>query len=74
MATEVKVQLELARDMAVVERGMGLGQITGEVLEDGSAVKIRDQERQAPDDCRPYACVYRRGTRVNRGAMEGETG
>lgn len=53
MAAEIKFYLEEARDRAVVERGMGLGKVTGESLpkpveiktKDGKWVKITDPTR-----------------------------
>jgi len=44
MAKEVRWQLELARDAAVVQRGMGLGRVNGEVLPEGKEVKIQTKD------------------------------
>ena len=44
MAREVKYQLEEARDLAVVSRGMGLGQASGEAFEKGQEKRIRTKD------------------------------
>lgn len=43
MATEVKYHLELARDMAIVSRGMGLGK-AGASAEQGPVIKIKTKD------------------------------
>jgi len=44
MARAVRWNLEEARDLAVVARGMGLGRVNGEALPDGRAVKIQTKD------------------------------
>ncbi|KAK4189683.1 ribosomal protein L22/L17 [Podospora australis] len=44
MAKEVKFQLEQARDLAIVERGMGLGEAQGTILPDEEAIKIQNKD------------------------------
>ena len=70
MAAELKVQLELARDMAVVERGMGLGKVTGELLDEGQEIKIQTKSGKhlaISDPTRMYVAE----AWVNRGAWRG---
>lgn len=70
MAAEVKVQLELARDMAVVERGMGLGKVTGELLDEGEEIKIQTKSGKhlaISDPTRMYVAE----AWVNRGPWRG---
>lgn len=53
MAAEVKYYLEEARDLAIAQRGMGLGKVNGEVLEkprkiltkDGKWIEVTDPTR-----------------------------
>jgi len=42
IAREVRYELEKARDLAVVQRGMGLGKHTGEVFETPKKIKTKD--------------------------------
>lgn len=44
MAREVRAQLEKARSKAVVQHGMGLGRINGEVLPEGGEVEIQTKD------------------------------
>ncbi|KAH7030692.1 ribosomal protein L22/L17 [Microdochium trichocladiopsis] len=41
-AREVKYELERARDLAIVQRGMGLGKHTGEILEKPKKIKTKE--------------------------------
>lgn len=47
MATEVKYHLELARDMAIVSRGMGLGKASASADETTTPLKIRLKDGKA---------------------------
>ncbi|KAK0732979.1 ribosomal protein L22/L17 [Lasiosphaeria miniovina] len=66
MAREVKVQLELARDLAIAERGMGLGEINGEVLHPSQAIKIQTKKGKHVEITDPTR-MYVAESWVNRG-------
>lgn len=81
MAQEVKYQLELARDMAVAERGMGLGEtqraaevaagaVEGTAVKDVESIKIQDKDGKwvrIDDPTRMYIAE----AWVNRGPLRG---
>lgn len=70
MAQEVKYQLERARDLAVVERGMGLGEAKGEVLPESRAIEFRTKDGKhlkVTDPTRMYVAE----AWVNRGPWRG---
>ncbi|KAK3987265.1 ribosomal protein L22/L17 [Cladorrhinum sp. PSN332] len=70
MAQEVKYQLEQARDLAVVERGMGLGEAKGETLPEQAAVEFKTKDgkhMKVTDPTRMYVAE----AWVNRGPWRG---
>ncbi|KAK4133882.1 ribosomal protein L22 [Trichocladium antarcticum] len=81
MAQEVKYQLELARDMAIAERGMGLGEtqraaevaagaVEGTAVKDVESIKIQDKDGKwvrIDDPTRMYIAE----AWVNRGPLRG---
>lgn len=70
MAVEVGVQLELARDMAIVERGMGLGMVNGEAFPAGKEVEVKTKNGKfvkVDDPTRLYVAQ----AWVNRGPWRG---
>ncbi|KAK4222168.1 ribosomal protein L22/L17 [Podospora fimiseda] len=72
MAQEVKYQLEQARDLAVVERGMGLGEAKGEVLPEQAAIEFKTKDGKhlkVTDPTRMYVAE----AWVNRGPWRGVT-
>ncbi|KAH8887812.1 ribosomal protein L22 [Thozetella sp. PMI_491] len=71
MAAEVKLQLELARDQAVVQRGMGLGKVTGEVLAEGDEISIQTKDGKHLKIADPTR-MYVAEAWVNRGPWRGK--
>lgn len=72
-AAEVLYQLDLARDTAMVERGMGLGKHNGEYdAEDAERKRIRDHRNRKWVDVKDPTRMYVDEAWVNRGPWRGK--
>lgn len=71
-AAEVLYQLDLARDTAMVERGMGLGRLNGEFKPDAEKKRIRDKRSGKWVDIQDPTRMYVDEVWVNRGPWRGK--
>ncbi|KAF3760995.1 hypothetical protein M406DRAFT_358434 [Cryphonectria parasitica EP155] len=72
-AKEVLYELELARDKAVVERGMGLGKVSGEFVPGETEKKtVRDERHGKWVDIVDPTRMYVHEAWVNRGPWRGK--
>lgn len=70
MAAEVKYYLEEARDLAVAQRGMGLGRVNGELLDTPRKIQTKDGKWiEITDPTRMYVAQ----SWVGRGAWRGKS-